>query len=518
MVFIPKSLTACHTSALVLTAFLFCVGATSAADSLAYKEFHGLRLWLDASDATTLEVQGRVVTQGRIVTRWRDKSGANNHAEFKGEPIVSPSDFNGHPAIRMRGREMFNVRALAKEPGPITAFVVSRRTETQAIGDPYQRLLSIRSGKTSDLTPPNLSLCDPAFPVPYAPTVRVVTGEKIAPGLVGIGCVPNSNSWDNAFHGDIAEVLIYSGRTLSEAAFHEVMEYLATKWGATPARDESGWTRIGLLGPTPRGVRADLPLSDQQNRGGWTKFEPFSDEFDGTSLDPNKWEPFRRGWKGRQPALFYSPNVKVENSCLTLTMRKETVPEMKEDPTYHTYTSAAMESTQYTRYGYFEIRARAMNSSGSSSFWFAGGTRDWGTEIDVFELGGNAPGFERSYNMNAHVWREGGKSEHWNTKGIWRAPWRFIDDFHVYGLEWSPQKLIYYVDGVPVRSLPNTHWHKPMRLILDSETFPDWFGLPKDQDLPSTFHVDYIRSWKRPGWEGVILEEQLESQPWDPLK
>ena len=72
--------------------------------------------------------------------------------------------------------------------------------------------------------------------------------------------------------------------------------------------------------------------------------------------------------------------------------------------------------------------------------------------------------------------------------------------------------------GVPVRPLPNTHWHKPMRLIFTSESFPDWFGLPEDQDLPSTYSIDYVRSWKRPGWEGVILEEQLESQTWNPLK
>ncbi len=57
-----------------------------------------------------------------------------------------------------------------------------------------------------------------------------------------------------------------------------------------------------------------------------------------------------------------------------------------------------------------------------------------------------------------------------------------------------------------------------MRLIFDSETMPNWFGLPKDEDLPSTFRVDYVRAWKKPGWEGAIGEDELDSKIWEPLK
>jgi hypothetical protein len=34
-------------------------------------------------------------------------------------------------------------------------------------------------------------------------------------------------------------------------------------------------------------------------------------------------------------------------------------------------------------------------------------------------------------------------------------------------------------------------------LIFDSETMPDWFGMPNDKELPSTFTIDYVRAWKR---------------------
>ena len=496
---------------LLIALFLTVPIALHAAASTSSPSREGLRLWLDASDISTLEVQGSVVT------RWRDKSGAGNNAVGVGKPMLLPNRFNSHSAIALSGRDALSVTAITKKVGPITVFIVSRRTEAQAGGSDWQRLVSIRSGDIADNQPPNLCLSGEAKSSAYAPSVKVMSKDGIVPGLVGIGAVGGSNPPKHAFQGDIAEVLIYDRGFVSEGALRDVLEYLAIKWGATVDRKDSGWTRTGPLGPTPQLVKADLPLSDQQNRGGWTKFEPFSDEFNGSALDTNKWEPFRK-WKGRPPGLFCSSNVTVENGCLVLAMRKETVPEMKKDPKYHDYTSAILETIQSTRYGYFEIRARPMNSAGSSSFWFSGGPKNWRTEIDVFEIGAKAVGRECAYNMNAHVFRENGKDDHWNTGGVWQAPWRFSDDYHVYGFEWSPQQLVYYVDGVAVRSLPNTHWHQPMRLIFDSETMPDWFGLPRDEDLPSTFRVDYLRVWKRPGWEGVISEEQLESQPWNPLK
>lgn len=58
------------------------------------------------------------------------------------------------------------------------------------------------------------------------------------------------------------------------------------------------------------------------------------------------------------------------------------------------------------------------------------------------------------------------------------------------------REVRYYVDGVLVRSVENTHWHQPLFLIFDSETMPQWFGMPDDDDLPSTFSVEYVRAWK----------------------
>ena len=47
-------------------------------------------------------------------------------------------------------------------------------------------------------------------------------------------------------------------------------------------------------------------------------------------------------------------------------------------------------------------------------------------------------------------------------QGVWEAPWRLADDYHVYGLDWGKDELKFYVDGVLVRSVENTHWHQPL--------------------------------------------------------
>lgn len=71
------------------------------------------------------------------------------------------------------------------------------------------------------------------------------------------------------------------------------------------------------------------------------------------------------------------------------------------------------------------------------------------------------------------------------------------DGYHVYALEWDARQIKYYVDGRMVHSLENTHWHQPLHMNFDSETMPKWFGLPKAEDLPSTFSIEYVRSWRR---------------------
>ena len=443
------------------------------------------------------------------MTRWHDLSGNQQDAQAIGKPRHIAA---AQSLIQFSGRDAFAVAPIFSNTGPVTVFVVARRQDTQTNSLTWQRLVSIRTGETPDNKVPNFCLTTGMKSAPFPLTAKVASQDGIAPGAVMIGAGVGKPI-ASPLHGEIAEVLIYNRGFVSEGALQDVLHYLAAKWGAQVDRQNSGWTRIGPLDKLPERHTAELPLSDQQNHGGWMKCADFSDEFKDAALDKAKWTTFYQ-WRGRAPALFRASNVTLHDGFLQLAMRREEVPEMKKDPKYHTYTSAYVCTRQLTRYGYFEVRAKPMNSAGSSSFWFSHGTPQWCTEIDVFEIGGKAPGRERAYNMNCHVFVENGIRNHWNTGGVWEAPWRLADDFHTYGLEWTPEQIIYYVDGVTVRSLPNTNWHKPLRLIFDSETMPDWFGLPNAEDLPSFFHVDYVRTWKRAGWEGAFTPEEAAHRDW----
>lgn len=261
------------------------------------------------------------------------------------------------------------------------------------------------------------------------------------------------------------------------------------------------WTLKEPLPERPTRKSEQLPLSDQQNKAGWVKFEPMWDEFDGAALDTNKWTVGMYWWQGRQPAWFSPKNVEVRAGQLHLTMRKEPVPEQMKARGYHDYTSAALHTKARSSYGYYEVKARPMNSGGSSSFWFQQEDRTvfpgWSTEIDVFELCGKSATHDRRYYMTVHVFSTPEEKRHWQVGSYWESPTRFAEDFHVFGFEWSPEELRWYFDGVLVRTVQNTHWHQPLFLIFDSETMPEWFGMPNDADLPSTFSVEYVRAWRR---------------------
>ncbi len=65
------------------------------------------------------------------------------------------------------------------------------------------------------------------------------------------------------------------------------------------------------------------------------------------------------------------------------------------------------------RNDYYEVKARPMNSGGSSSFWFHNDdTPNWLAEIDVFEIGGKAKGFEHFENLNKPPTNRGENSHH----------------------------------------------------------------------------------------------------------
>ena len=232
--------------------------------------------------------------------------------------------------------------------------------------------------------------------------------------------------------------------------------------------------------------------------GNWEPIAALSDEFDGDTLDGSKWHDHNPSWKGRKPALFLQENVSLKDGMLCLEAKAETVSDAPEG--YHSFTTASVKSKTTVLYGYFEIRAKVMDAGVCNAFWFYDSTPDMWTEIDVFEIGGGVKGKEKVDHTNVHVFHtpeyKGTVKKHITDSIAWRSPTNLADDFHVYALEWDKDEIKWYLDGNLIRTKENQYWHQPLYLLFDAETMPDWFGLPDTKDLPSTFQVDYVRSWK----------------------
>lgn len=231
------------------------------------------------------------------------------------------------------------------------------------------------------------------------------------------------------------------------------------------------------------------------NNPNWEFSKIYSDEFSGSTLDIEKWTPFNPAWNGRPPGYFSPKNVKVVGGMLELTSKFEDLPNLPKG--YERITTAAVKSKNLILYGYLEVRSRSMKSRVSSSFWLYNDTPTLWTEIDVFETSGLDGKYSNTVFMNLHVFRTPESNQHWETGGRWVAPFSVSDDFHLYAVNWTKDRITWLVDNCVVLEKANTHWHQPLFINFDSETMPKWFGLPDQSELPGTFAIDYIRVWQK---------------------
>jgi beta-glucanase (GH16 family) len=245
--------------------------------------------------------------------------------------------------------------------------------------------------------------------------------------------------------------------------------------------------------------------------GQWVLNSTFSDEFNGTSLDEAKWDTQYKNWTGAGTGVFDSSNVSVANGNLQLDVN---MPPAGTLPTGAQYTTATVNTTggdpgstaRNILYGYFEVRAKAMNANTSSSFWLFNNTPEQWTEIDVAELAGSLP---RQMPTNVHDIRENGQPV--VPGGSLQSPQivKFDDanvpagqtqdnSFHTYGLDWNADTINWYLDGKLVRSIANDRWHQAQQVNLTNQV-PSWGAAPTANDLAiaDPFTVDYIRVYQK---------------------
>lgn len=166
------------------------------------------------------------------------------------------------------------------------------------------------------------------------------------------------------------------------------------------------------------------------------------------------------------------------------------------------YTSGLL-TTQFSfsqKYGYFEIRAKMPVGKGLwPAFWLLPIDKSWPPEIDVMEaFGGKNDKGEGGATSIHYATHAKDKSK---SCGSWYDTKTDITkDFHTYGVNWQPDGITYYFDGVPYVSCnPNTEANQPFYMLVNLAVGGDgsWPGVPDASNVwPARMYVDYIRAYQ----------------------
>ena len=74
--------------------------------------------------------------------------------------------------------------------------------------------------------------------------------------------------------------------------------------------------------------------------------------------------------------------------------------------------------------------------------------------------------------------------------------YNFARDYQVYGLEWTPEELVFYFNGKEIRRVKNEFCHSPSPVWLSLAIIP-WGGKITDAINGTAMEVDYVRVYKR---------------------
>jgi beta-glucanase (GH16 family) len=251
------------------------------------------------------------------------------------------------------------------------------------------------------------------------------------------------------------------------------------------------------------------PLTPVGRSGNWDLL--FSDDFDGTSLDTNKWASCY-WWDNdgctiasNNELQWYQPDdVLVSNGTLKLRAQERTI--TASDGNTYQYTSGVITTGRNTsdtslpakfvfQFGYAEIRARIPSGKGLwPAFWMLPDTHNSKPEIDVMEILGDEP---NTIHMHFHYLNSDGKRD---NRGLsWAGP-DFSADWHTFAVDWQPDAIIWYVDGIERWRYTDPVYipTEPMYLLANLAVGGDWPGAPDSSTpFPSYYEIDFARVWKR---------------------
>lgn len=162
-------------------------------------------------------------------------------------------------------------------------------------------------------------------------------------------------------------------------------------------------------------------------------------------------------------------------------------------PGFSFYSGLLTTRTSFLQmYGYFEIEAIVPEEPYLvPAFWLLPFDKSWPPEIDVFEAPGHEPG---TIITTLHSKDVSGK----HLQSGCRIPFPgFNKAFHRYGVLWLPDKLVYFIDRVPVTMI-SAHYslNKPMYMLLNLAVGGNWVGIKPDlKGIPVSMVVKDVAAY-----------------------
>lgn len=252
----------------------------------------------------------------------------------------------------------------------------------------------------------------------------------------------------------------------------------------------------------------------------------WNDEFDYDGKpDETKWgyDVGGEGW-GNQELQYYTDdgNAWVENGRLIIEARKE-------EKGNNAYTSARLVSRGKGDWTYGKIEVCAKLPSGRGTWpaiwmlptdWVYGGWPASG-EIDIMEHVGYDQNVVHGSVHTQSYYHSIGTQKSGNIKVETAS-----EEFHVYGVEWLPDTIKFFVDGeeyfsfTPAEFVENPTYKEwpfdeKMHILLNVAFGGGWGGAKgiDDEVLPARMEVDYVRVYQSPQVSDIKREEKTVEKP-----
>lgn len=229
----------------------------------------------------------------------------------------------------------------------------------------------------------------------------------------------------------------------------------------------------------------------------------FEDDFDGMKLDNSKWMTGYYWGKALmndiyvvegEKQFFKEKNIELHDSSVCINTRKENTsgktwnPQLGFITKEYNYTSGLISTGQSFRqkYGKFEAKVRFSEAAPVlNTFWMVG--EKMTPQIDIFKTSDKNG---KMIECGLHSINKKKEPVH-QTKNIDGA--KFTGDFYIYSLEWTPEAIIWKINGLEVnretKNLPDEIMYLTFCSTLTEE--------PADNKIPATMEIDWIRCYEK---------------------